>query len=240
MALWSRHSSVGRLTECTHNGAICKHFVLELIQDLTFHEDLHRYRYQGQWLAESVSGVVSFDMSPRQREAIERTKDGPDGWAVRGETIHGWLEGLLKGVEPAIEDRWTPWLDPLRSDPLFADFELLATEYRLCDAKRSVGGSFDFLLRRRDSGPEKDWPVVLGDLKTVSSRKAVSSRKPATAQLGAYLSMMQQHHPRLWISECVTVVAGPERCRVIQQTPDECAAAWEDAWGRFECVQPDF
>lgn len=214
--------------------------MIKPIPNLRFYEDVHRYRFEGQWLAESVSSVISFDMSPRQREAIDRTKDGPDGWAIRGETLHGWLEGLLKGKEPALEERWQPWLDPLRSDPLFANFELLASEYRLCDVKRSIGGSFDFLLRLRGDSPEKDWPVVLGDLKTVASRKAVSSRKPATAQLGAYLSMLQQHHPRLWVTECVTVVAGPERCKVIRETPDVCAAAWEDAYGRFECVQPDF
>ena len=213
---------------------------LQQVQGLSFHKDLHRYRLEDQWLAESVSSVIGFDMHPRQRARIDQTKDGPDGWALRGNTLHAWHEGFLKGSEPAIDERWTAWLKPLRSEPLFQDFDLLASEYRLCDAKRSVGGSFDFLIRLRCDGPEKDWPIVLGDLKTVSSRKAVGSRKPATAQLGAYLSMMQQHHPRLWISECVTVVAGPERCRVIRETPDVCAAAWEDAWGRFECMQPDF
>ncbi len=213
---------------------------LQEIAGLSFHEDLHRYRLRGEWLAESVSSVIGFDMHPRQRANIDKTKDGPDGWALRGNTLHAWLEGFLKGSEPAIDERWTPWLDPLRSDPLFEDFELLAVEYRVCDAKRSVGGSFDFLIRLPSDEPKKDWPIVLGDLKTVSTRAAVGSRKPATAQLGAYLSMLQQHHPRLWVSECVTVVAGPERCRVIRQTPDACAAAWEDAWGRFECIQPDF
>ena len=213
---------------------------LQEIAGLSFHKDLHRYRLEDQWLAESVSSVIGFDMHPRQRARIDQTKDGPDGWALRGNTLHAWHEGFLKGSEPAIDERWTAWLKPLRSEPLFQDFDLLASEYRLCDAKRSVGGSFDFLIRLPSDEPEKDWPIVLGDLKTVSRRAAVGSRKPATAQLGAYLSMLQQHHPRLWISECVTVVAGPERCRVISQTPDACAAAWEDAWGRFECIQPDF
>ena len=66
-------------------------------------------------------------MSPRQREAIDRTKDGPDGWAIRGET-HTAGEGLLKGSEPGSKNADTV-ARPGTLRPLFADD--FATEYGL-------------------------------------------------------------------------------------------------------------
>ena len=125
------------------------------------------------------------------------------------------------------DDRWSPWIDALTDDTLFKGIETLATEYRVVDRYNSVAGSFDFLI-------SSDAGTFLGDLKTVSSRKAVSSRKPATAQLGAYVKMLQQWQPKLMVTQCVTVVSGPERCKVIRENPEDCINAWEEARGRFQ------
>ena len=162
---------------------------------------------------------------------------GPNGWQARGQAIHQALEHHLRG-EPQIHDeRWNPWLDALLDDSLFKGVETLATEYRVVDRFNSVAGSFDFLLRYKDD-PRF---VILGDLKTVSSKKAVSSRKPGTAQLGAYTKMLEQWKPSLQVVECVTVVSGPGKTKVIRQSPqDDCIPAWEEAWGRFQATQPEF
>ena len=55
--------------------------------------------------------------------------------------------------------------------------------------KKRMGGSCDFLVQMPDKS------IVLGDLKTVSSEKACKARKPATAQLGAYLYLLSKSYP---------------------------------------------
>ena len=73
----------------------------------------------------------------------------------------------------------------------------------------------------------------------VSSKKAVSSRKSPLAQLGAYARMWQQWHPKVRITECVTVISGPEKCKVRRHSPeDDCIPAWEECWGKFQALQP--
>ncbi len=169
---------------------------------------------------------------------MERYKNGPKGWAARGSAIHKVLEHHLKG-EPCVHDeQWSPWIEPLLNESLFNRIRLHACEYRLVDEARSMGGSFDFLVELDEPGVSG--LMILGDLKTVSSAGALKRRKPATAQLGAYLGMLQQHHPDLRVDQCVTVVSGPEGCRVIREDPADCRAAWEDMWARYELDQPDF
>jgi len=109
------------------------------------------------------------------------------------------------------------------------------------DRYKSLGGSFDFLIRLKEEGlePSKQL-VILGDLKTVSSKKAIAARKPATAQLGAYTQLLSTVQPSITIGMCVTVVSGPEKCKVIKQDPEECLAAWESCWDRFSAELPDF
>ena len=121
------------------------------------------------------------------------------------------------------------------SDPLFKGIETVATEYLLVDRYRSVCGSTDFVIRLKDDPSF----VILGDLKTVSSKKAVSSRKSPLAQLGAYARMWQQWHPKVRITECVTVISGPEKCKVRRHSPeDDCIPAFEECWGKFQALQP--
>ena len=219
---------------------IRKSFVRQLLDPvpgLEFYELQHKYRLDGEWLPYNVSTVLSWDMPAAQRAAIERTKEGPDGWEIRGRTLHRVLERHLLGEPDIVDDRWTPWIEPLLDQPLFKGVEVLAVEYPICDKIKRVGGSLDFLLRPTDPDDNR---VILGDLKTVSSRQGVSSRKPATAQLAAYQSMLASLHPRLMITDLVTVVCGPERTRIINSDAETAWQHWEDAWGRFHATQPDF
>ena len=197
--------------------------MLAPVQHLEFNEDLHRYRYKGRWLPFSVSKVAN-RITPEQEAQFERTKHI---WAPRGTTIHSFCEAMLLGEELPETD-YTAWTDELQECWLLRDSDALAVEYRLCDARKGVGGSFDFLLRTSNG------KVVLGDLKTVGSNSGVSQRKPATAQLGGYLAMLIDHHPMVTVDWCYTVVVGPGRCRVIQSEPDECLGAWVDAWDVFK------
>ena len=197
--------------------------MLDPIADLEFNEDLHRYRYKGRWLPFSVSKVAN-RTTPEQEAQFERTKHI---WAPRGTTIHSFCEAMLLGEELPETD-YTAWTDELQECWLLRDSDALAVEYRLCDARKGVGGSFDFLLRTSNG------KVVLGDLKTVGSSSGVSQRKPATAQLGGYLAMLIDHHPMVTVDWCYTLVVGPGRCRVIQSEPDECLGAWVDAWDVFK------
>ncbi len=205
--------------------------LLDPVPGLKFYPLQHKYRLFGEWLPWNVSTVLSWDMAPAQRAAIERTRGGPDGWEIRGRTLHRVLERYLLGEPDIVDDRWTPWIEPLLDQPLFKGVEVLAVEYPVCDKIKRVGGSLDFLLRRGDS-------VILGDLKTVSSKKGVSSRRPATAQLQAYHSFLCSSH-RLFVTDMVTVVCGPDKT-VVRETDPNGWQEWEDAWGRFHATQPDF
>ena len=203
--------------------------MLSPIDDLEFHPDLHRYRYRGRWLPFSVSKVTN-RATPEQEAQFERTKHI---WAPRGNSVHGYCEAKLLGHELPQTD-YKEWTDELDSCWLLNESEPLAVEYRLCDARKGIGGSFDFLLRT-DNGK-----VVLGDLKTVGSDAAVDRRKPAASQLGGYLAMLIDHHPKLTVDWCYTLVVGPGKSKVLQNKPDECLEAWVDSWDQFKLTELPF
>lgn len=202
--------------------------MLDPIPGLVFDPDLHRYALNGQWLCTSVTKVVS-DLTPHARAHIEATRHE---WEPRGNTCHAALEAALLGHDGADHGDYAEIIQPLLDHAIWQGCTVLAVEYRLCDERKSLGGSFDFLIR---TGKGK---VVLGDLKTVGKAPAIDSRKPATAQLGAYLALLIDHHPFLTVDSCCTVVAGPGRTRLIPQDPDLCLGAWVDAWDAYQLAQP--
>jgi len=200
--------------------------MLAPIDGLEFREDIHRYRYQGQWMAHSVTAVVGGELDATARERIEATRHV---WAPRGIAVHAALEAHLLG-QPVEAGEYADWVEPMLDSWLFRDCEVVAVEYRLVDATCSLAGSFDFLLRTASGN------LVLGDLKTVGSPSAVNARKPATAQLGGYNFMLAQHYPTLVIDKCVTVVSGPGAVEVKVSDPQECVNAWLDAWDRYQAA----
>lgn len=205
--------------------------MLEPIPGLQFFEDQHRYCYNGEWLAHNVSDIVDMDMTPFKRSMIAKYKDGEDGWAIRGKTIHDYAEAWLKGKDIEISEKWKDWIEALRGEKFFEGAETLATEYRVVDPAKSCAGSLDFLLR-------KNGTIYVGDLKTVSSKKAVSGRKFCDVQLGAYASFLSRQG--VFPDMAVMVVVAPGKVKVIEQNIGTCLEAWSDAWGKFQAKQPQF
>lgn len=216
--------------------------MLKPIPDLVVDEKNHGYRYKGEWLATSVSEVTGIDITPVQRAAFEKYKHGPDGWAARGEAIHAAMRLHLLDEPQVYDDKWSPWVETLLEDSIFQGIELMASEYPLClrSNTQSIGGTLDALWKLDIETEHVGSPfVVLADLKTVSSAKAVSSRKPATAQLGGYASMLASHG-LCSVTQCVTIVSGPSKCKVIREDVQDCLDAWDEALGKYNALQPDW
>ena len=164
--------------------------MLEPIPELHFDEESHRYQYDGKWLPLSPTQVLSFDLDEQAKAVIQETKEGELGWENRGNTCHAALEQHLLGAARLDPGPFAEWIDPLLDCWLWEDITVMGAELRMSDRVR-FGGSADFLVK------QKDGTVVLGDLKTVSSLKAVDRRKPATAQLGAYLYLLSKSYPKI-------------------------------------------
>ncbi len=212
----------------------CNPLLLEPIPQLDLFKKPHRYRWRNNWILDNVSDVMQGELNAFAKKRIEETKHGEDGWLVRGEIIHRSLDRYLRGEVDMHDDKWSPWIDALLGDELFQGIETLATEFRVVDRFNSVAGSFDFLIKKRDG------LTILGDLKTVSSAKAVSGRKPATGQCGAYVKMLGQHFGHITVTQCVTVVSGPGKVKVIREDPDDCINAWEEAYGLHQAKYAAF
>ena len=203
--------------------------LLPPVEGLEFDEERHRYRYNGKWLRTSPTGVLSHDMPPEVKQRIEETR--PE-WEPRGNTCHLWLEHFLTGAAEVDAGNYKEWIEPLRNCWLWKDCKVLASELRLVDPKRNMGGSVDFIIKTGKTGA-----VTIGDLKTVSSIEAMNRRKPADAQLGCYVRMFNISYPHIFIEKAVTVVAAPGQTKVIPSNVDSCSHAWEKAWDQYKAAQ---
>lgn len=137
----------------------------------------------------SITKVIN-TKTPAEMEQINKTKDGPSGWALRGTAIHRFMELFLTTGDPGELGTWAEYIEPALKHRLWKTYEPIACEYRVADLERSIGGSFDALLRNKDDGR-----LVLLDFKSQSN---VDAKKYSVAkQLGGYTHLLQQHHPLL-------------------------------------------
>lgn len=219
---YSPQPAIARMARPTHSK------LLDPIEGLEFHEEKHRYRFKGQWINSSPTTVLGHDMDSYAKQKIEETRHI---WQPRGNTLHSCLEQYLLGSAELDPGEYVDWWEPLKKCWLWEDAVVMGVELRLVDAKASLAGSTDFLLKTAKGS------VVLGDLKTCATASATKSRKNADAQLGAYLKMLNQNYPGIYVDRCVTVVSGPGLCRVISSEPDVCSLAWEDALSKYNAVQ---
>jgi hypothetical protein len=202
--------------------------MLPPIEGLEFDEAAHRYKYKGRWLSNSPTGVLSIGMDEYAKRRIEETRHE---WEPRGNKCHQWLEHHLTGAAELDVGEYGEWISPLKGCWLWEDCEVLASELRLVDPKRNMGGSVDFIIKTAKG------TIAIGDLKTVKSKEAADKRKPAEAQLGSYIRMVNLNYPDISIEKAVTVVAAPGYCKVITSEVQACDMAWDDAWQRYKLHQ---
>tara|TARA_B100000700_G_scaffold106135_1_gene119860 strand:+ start:317 stop:940 length:624 start_codon:yes stop_codon:yes gene_type:complete len=201
---------------------------------IIFDEESHRYLWEPTqtWMTDSVTSVTGFDMPEKKRLAIEAHKHK---WAPRGIAVHSALEKFFKKIDIIPEyNEYDKWIWPLLDHPFIRDhFEPIAVEYRVCDLKNTIGGTLDALGVDKRTGNK-----VLIDLKTQSSARANTYN--TDQQLGAYLSMLIDHHA-MKIDECRTVWSRPEKTYVGEiQDPDQCLEAWVDKLDLFKMTKEAF
>ena len=200
--------------------------LLQPIEGLEFDSESHRYRFNGRWLHNSPTGVLSIDLDAYVKQRIKETRHI---WKPRGDHLHLWLHHYLSGAAELDAGDYADWVGPLRDCWLWKDAQTLATELMLVDNKRNMGGCVDFVIKTGKTGA-----ITIGDLKTVSSKKAADQRKFPYEQLGAYTRMMNLCYPHIFIEKAVMVVAAPGYCKVVTGDVDSCSVAWEDAWEKYQ------
>ena len=202
---------------------------------IEFDQPTHRYTWTptGQRLTFSVTRVLRASKSKRTLNTFDRTKHV---WQPRGEDLHyRLLEQFLHGVpmEDLVGGPYDDWLIKLLEHPLWQTLEVLATEYRVCDLRRNVGGSLDLLAYDHDADH-----IVLLDLKTLGRNSKPYS---TDAQLGGYLSMLIDHH-KLVVDECLTMWSAHKDDGGAhvgsRQSPNQCLEAWEDAYSFWQKLNP--
>ena len=191
---------------------------------IAFDEAAHQYTWSptGEIMLWSISGVVK-PLSPEQRAWLEKNRHH----AERGTDIHKGLEEFLSGQQVTDLETYSDWTDHLLHNSWWDDIEILALEHRLADPARSIGGSFDGLIK-------KDGKTCIFDLKTKQHES--SRREKPLAQLGAYSQMLEQHY-KLLPDEAWVVWSYPggvdfERLDVMQ-----CLDSWAGAWLKHEAKQ---
>ena len=84
--------------------------MLPPIEGLEFNEEVHTDicgRANGSTL--SPTQILSIDLDDEAKQRIAETKDGPDGWEIRGNTLHGCLEQYLLGAAELDPGDFTEW-----------------------------------------------------------------------------------------------------------------------------------
>jgi hypothetical protein len=129
------------------------------IEGLRFFEALHRYCLNGQLMGHSVSKVAS-----------PEPYNGPPEAGPRGEDVHQEIEGWMRAGQPRewkardVEHEGTKlqaWVDQFKTDEWLTNLQPRAIEYRMAIPERSIGGSFDLLARRTNSGRNTGQTVLI-------------------------------------------------------------------------------
>ena len=195
-----------------------------------FDEERHRYTWQptGEVMAYSVTEIVGASKDAHALRNIEATRHV---WEPRGLAVHAAMEAFANGADPnsLLGTEYDAWVKPLIEHPFWEFSEVLATEFRLCDRRKSIGGSFDLLA----------WDTlgectVLIDLKT----QGPSGRPYDTsAQLGGYVAMGNDQL-KLKVDQCCTLWCKPGETTLGEdQQVDHCLMAWDEAYDYWHSQQ---
>lgn len=182
----------------------------------------------------SVTGVISaMTKTPTDLERINQYRHD---WEPRGLACHSALENFLKTQKTqTLTGEGTPyedWIRPLLRHKLWNSCEPVASELPLYDTRRNVAGTTDAVVKFADG------TYAVLDLKSQS--KTTSSPYDTKPQLGAYLAMLNEHYPSIYVSKCLTLWARPNKTVLQSHDPDACWSAWDEIFSRYELTHRTF
>lgn len=200
------------------------------IQELKFWELLHLYAIHGQVMRHSVSKVAS-----------PEPYNGPPEAGPRGTAVHLCAKDWMLAGQPAdfkapdLEFEGTKlqaWVDQFKTNEWLTNLAPRAVEYQMAIPEKSIGGSFDLLARRTNSGRNTGQTVLI-DYKSKSpkwERPASSDAQKHKVQLGGYLWMFGRLWPCVEIDKCWIVYLTPHKApEVVFFEPYDCLTSWETA-----------
>ena len=197
---------------------------------ISFDEERHQYIWTptGETMAHSVTEIVGYGKDARAMANIEATKHI---WEPRGKAVHGAMEAIAKGADPQslLGTDYDAWIKPLIEHPVWEFSEVLASEFRLCDRRRSIGGSFDLLL----------WDTISESTMLIDLKTQGPSGRPydTSAQLGGYLTMCIDQLG-LVVDQCCTFWCKPGEAWIGEdQRPVRCLEKWEWAYDFWNSQQ---
>ena len=194
-------------------------------------ESDHKYIWQptGETMAISVTGVTSFFKEPYS---------GPPDASWRGTHVHRAMESICTGtpfpadVSPEGID-CADWFTQLQGMKFWDQIEVLASEFTMCNLRKSLGGQLDLLCRYRGK-------TILADLKSKSASWKGPSREDLLSysqQMGGYIELLQSGNDAQsppWIDEVRILVVTPNRVKWLPlMQPDDCSTDWQAAWGSY-------
>jgi hypothetical protein len=181
-------------------------------------------------MAHSVTEIVGATKDARAMANIMATKHV---WEPRGLAVHAAMESFANGADPEtlLGGPYDAWIKPLLSYPMWESVEVIACEYRLCDLRRSIGGSFDLLV----------WDHLLDCMCLIDLKTQSRSGRPydTSPQLGGYVAMGIDRLG-LVVDQCCTLWCKPGETHLSgDQTPERCLAAWEDSYSAWSMLQEE-
>ena len=182
------------------------------------------------WFDKNRIGVFGEDKQVELLLAIER-----------GTKTHEWFNHKVRGrsYDP------TPYqdiCDHLAANPIWENWEVVASEYSMVDPRRNIAGTCDLILRHKT---ERDRYAV-ADIKTKgcalgkSGKPIIPGQKNYSAQLGGYINLLNLTWPQLKVEDCFVIYVSELMSQIHKNRAGNNRYFWLDCLDTYEGCRKAF
>lgn len=212
------------------------------IPNLEFFEDIHRYRYNGEWIPYSMTQVCKGSDS-YFKTTMQLAENHPERLKLtaalnRGTTIHSALEAFNRGQPlPAPSGDYQDWITPCINADFWKRWKPVpgGIELSLYDPRFKIAGKLDVILQNQETGV-----LALADYKTQGRRQSVPYN--IRSQLGGYCNLADQMPETrgLGISQCFAIWVRPGNTEFQPIDAASCITEYLAARKLFFSTLPEF
>ena len=215
---------------------------IQEIPCLEFFEDIHKYRYKGEWVPYSMTQVCKGNDS-FFKNTLQLPEDHPERVKLqkalhRGTTVHSALEAFNRGqLVPDETSDYQDWITPCINDVFWERWKPVpgGIELSLYDPRFKIAGKLDVILQNQETGL-----LALADYKTQGKRDAPPYN--IRSQLGGYCNLADQMPETrgLGISQCFAIWVRPGKTEFQPIDAESCITEYLASRKLFFNSLPDF